>query len=495
MHLSAAIIVKNEEANLPRLLKSIEGKFDEIIVVDTGSTDRTIEIAKEYGCKVYNKEWNGFADARNYAISKCSGDWIWHFDADFELDKEEFYKCMNILQVIDRDINIDGCSIYVKNYSKYGTVAGISSQVFIHRNSEDIKWVGNIHERVMVKQTIQLPVYVKHFGYQDDETRIKKAYRNKELIEKDLNIYKKENGAEYFIKLFYMLQTLAILIDVDGEVTQEAEKYIHDYLQMRRRFLDAKELRFFVYYGIIYVASIFIKIGKEKYAIRYLHQIIEEGFENSDVHFLLAELKRKEGDSHDAKKYLLHALKTYDAKKNFHDNRVIDLIQNIYDFIEKQSLTIFDENDLTWLQKEWKNTRSKTLGLLTSQIIKKYKPQKYEQFMKKLRIAFSDDEWILSFMLLYYNERENPKRLSLAKELHKINPKHYLANRVLAMYYFGEQEYEKALHHIKECIPFSRNRNDIKLLIDILKNLGYEQETQKILQKLKKESKPPILTV
>ena len=70
--LSLCMIVKNEEEVLENCLKSVEGVVDEIIVVDTGSTDRTIEIAKSFDAKVYNYEWNNdFAAARNYSLKKA----------------------------------------------------------------------------------------------------------------------------------------------------------------------------------------------------------------------------------------------------------------------------------------------------------------------------------------------------------------------------------------------------------------------------------------
>ena len=72
---SLTMIVKNEEENLPRCLASVEGVFDEIIVVDTGSTDRTKEIAREFGAKVFDFEWiDSFAAARNEALSQATGD-------------------------------------------------------------------------------------------------------------------------------------------------------------------------------------------------------------------------------------------------------------------------------------------------------------------------------------------------------------------------------------------------------------------------------------
>src|SRR5256714_4619195 len=92
MILSVVIITHNEEANLARTLESVktlvaDGK-GEIIVVDSRSTDRTVEIAESYGAKVFVEEWKGYAAQKNSAIDKAMGDWILSLDADEEVDSE-----------------------------------------------------------------------------------------------------------------------------------------------------------------------------------------------------------------------------------------------------------------------------------------------------------------------------------------------------------------------------------------------------------------------
>ena len=89
MNLSVVIITVNEEANISRTLASVkplvaDGK-GEIIVVDSGSTDRTVEIAKSFGAKVFLEEWKGYAAQKNSAIDRAKGDWILSLDADEEL--------------------------------------------------------------------------------------------------------------------------------------------------------------------------------------------------------------------------------------------------------------------------------------------------------------------------------------------------------------------------------------------------------------------------
>src|SRR6202140_2218913 len=91
MNLSLVIITLNEEANIGRTLASVqplvaEGK-GEIIVVDSGSTDRTVEIAKSFGAKVFIEEWKGYAAQKNSAIDKAAGEWILSLDADEEVEQ------------------------------------------------------------------------------------------------------------------------------------------------------------------------------------------------------------------------------------------------------------------------------------------------------------------------------------------------------------------------------------------------------------------------
>jgi glycosyltransferase involved in cell wall biosynthesis len=90
--LSVVVITHNEEANIGRALESVkplvcDGK-GEVIIVDSGSTDGTVEIAKSFGAKVFVEEWKGYAAQKNSAVDKASGDWILSLDADEELDSE-----------------------------------------------------------------------------------------------------------------------------------------------------------------------------------------------------------------------------------------------------------------------------------------------------------------------------------------------------------------------------------------------------------------------
>lgn len=95
--LSVAIITQNEELNLARTLASVRFA-DEVVVVDSGSTDRTVLIAQEAGAKVFSESWQGFARQKNLAIEKCSSDWVLSLDADEELSPELQQEILSVLK-------------------------------------------------------------------------------------------------------------------------------------------------------------------------------------------------------------------------------------------------------------------------------------------------------------------------------------------------------------------------------------------------------------
>jgi glycosyltransferase involved in cell wall biosynthesis len=86
--LSVCLITSNEEENLPRVLSSVKGVADEIVVVDCGSKDRTAEIAREHGARVVTREWTNFAEQKNFAAAAAGNNWILSLDADEELSGE-----------------------------------------------------------------------------------------------------------------------------------------------------------------------------------------------------------------------------------------------------------------------------------------------------------------------------------------------------------------------------------------------------------------------
>lgn len=102
INISIAIITKNEEANLSSCLQSVYFA-DDIVIVDSGSMDRTTDIAKEFGCRVFIEEWKGYGPQKNSAIEKCKHEWVLIIDADERVPSETMQKIVEILQNPEAD--------------------------------------------------------------------------------------------------------------------------------------------------------------------------------------------------------------------------------------------------------------------------------------------------------------------------------------------------------------------------------------------------------
>ncbi|MEE9441691.1 MAG: glycosyltransferase family 2 protein [candidate division Zixibacteria bacterium] len=104
MKISAILITKNEEANLERCLQSVSWA-DEIVIVDSHSTDQTIEIAQKFDARIFSPEWTGFGQAKQFALDKATGGWVLSIDADEEIS---FTLKNEILQLLEKDPPHDG---------------------------------------------------------------------------------------------------------------------------------------------------------------------------------------------------------------------------------------------------------------------------------------------------------------------------------------------------------------------------------------------------
>jgi len=144
--ISLCIIVKNEEHNLPRLLKSVEGCFDEICITDTGSTDKTVEIAESFGAKVSHFTWCfDFAKARNYNFSQATGEYIMWLDADDVLETKEKF-------ILWRDTCLKLSDYYLAKYDYTSNEKGHAVCSFfrerIIKNNYGMEWVYFVHEGI-----------------------------------------------------------------------------------------------------------------------------------------------------------------------------------------------------------------------------------------------------------------------------------------------------------------------------------------------------------
>ena len=176
--ISACMIVRDEEELLPACLESIKELVDEIILVDTGSTDKTKEIAEEYGAKIYDLKWdNDFSSARNFAMSKATSDWVFTVDADERVEQKD----IPVLKKMLPDITQDTIGVNVLNlYGPNKTARGQLVMMRFFRRSSGIKYIGRVHNRPVVNgdSIITIPFKLYHLGYDlPPEDMVKKDKR------------------------------------------------------------------------------------------------------------------------------------------------------------------------------------------------------------------------------------------------------------------------------------------------------------------------------
>ncbi|MGQ8873355.1 tetratricopeptide repeat-containing glycosyltransferase family 2 protein [Paenibacillus sp. TSA_86.1] len=188
--ISLCMIVKDEEEMLPRCLESVRGAVDEIIVVDTGSSDRSIAIAEEHGAVVVGFAWcDDFAAARNAGLEQASGDWILFLDADEALEPAAREQIRSWTAVS----GCDGLFLNIHNYTGSGQQGATVNPVLrLFRNAPEHRFQGRIHEQIAAAICERNPeaafhvtdMVIHHYGYQTVVVERKdKVNRNLRLLQ------------------------------------------------------------------------------------------------------------------------------------------------------------------------------------------------------------------------------------------------------------------------------------------------------------------------
>lgn len=201
--ISVCMIVKNEEHNLERCLKSISGLVEEIIVVDTGSSDNTVEIAKKFTKNVLSFAWkDDFATARNFAASFATKEWILVLDADEFIEEKNFLVFKEeLITKYTNNSNIDILIPKIINFiGKKGESTAINFHERIYKNNKGINYYREIHEELKSDFEIELNrsycnLHIYHSGYLE----IEKEKKNKlERNLKILNKIKNKRAIDYY---------------------------------------------------------------------------------------------------------------------------------------------------------------------------------------------------------------------------------------------------------------------------------------------------------
>ena len=174
--LSLCMIVKNEQKNICRCLDNIKEVVDEIIIVDTGSTDETKKLAKKYTDKIYDMKWqDDFSLARNYSFEKATKEYIMWIDADEYMTKEQCLELKKLKENINEEI--DGIKMLTYIQLKNNKPKIQISRIRVVKNSINYKWIGYVHEYIKLKGN----VYESNISIIHD--------KENEINDRNLNIY------------------------------------------------------------------------------------------------------------------------------------------------------------------------------------------------------------------------------------------------------------------------------------------------------------------
>lgn len=237
LRISAVTITKNEEKNIGRWLHSAKIYADEIIVVDTGSTDNTVTIAQEAGARIERFTWiNDFAAAKNYALDLCTGQWIAFLDADEYFPDEDAKKVRPLLEHFSPNLKIVGIvtplvNINVDNHNK---LISVMHQLRLFRHLSDIRYTGKVHERLVNLSTknriLKLDETTKifHTGYSSGILR-QKLSRNLDILLSEIAKFGHRPGDYYYLAdCYYGLNEYEKAIEYATKHIESGEHLVGD---------------------------------------------------------------------------------------------------------------------------------------------------------------------------------------------------------------------------------------------------------------------------
>lgn len=227
--ISLCMIVKNEEEVLRQCLDSVKGICDEIIIVDTGSTDKTKELAGEYTKKVIDFEWiDDFSAARNFAFQQATSPYILWLDADDILQEEDQKKFKKLKEELDDSVDAVSMMYHIA-FDEFDNPSFSYRRNRLVKRDHNFKWIGPVHEYLEVYgNIISSDIAVTH--RKSDKSDINK------INDRNLKIYEKrlEQGEEFSPRdLFYFANELK-----DHGFFQRAVIYYREFLATRKGWVE-----------------------------------------------------------------------------------------------------------------------------------------------------------------------------------------------------------------------------------------------------------------
>ena len=239
--ISLCMIVKNEEAVIARCLDTVKDLVDEINIVDTGSTDSTKEIVKQFTNRIFDFEWiDHFAAARNFSFQQATKDYILWLDADdiFTVEDQEKFKALKA--TLTHEIDVVSMNYYL-NFDEEGHVNSLLRRNRLVKREKNFQWIGAVHEYLAVNGTIlDSDIAVSHLPITHDENRNIKIYEQlvqsgETLSPRDIYYYANElkDHHQYEEAIYYYEQFLTSKLGWVEDCIQACYKMADCYVHLK----------------------------------------------------------------------------------------------------------------------------------------------------------------------------------------------------------------------------------------------------------------------
>lgn len=418
--LSICMIVRDEEKFIDNCLISLKPLLDsnlaELIIVDTGSVDNTVEIAKKYTEKIYFKKWNNnFSEARNYSISFAKGEYIFIMDADQDMEKEEVNKLIKLFSSEDYK-KYNTYSIIYKNFTSEDLKSyNYFSLNLIFKNDGSFKYDGRIHNQPIYKEPVKsLDIYMNHYGYiMTEDIKEKKFKRTATLLKEELE---KDPNNIYYI---YQLSRSYEMHGDNKEAILEVEKYMR--LIEKLNIDDVLKLTYYHNAMIIYFNS-----KNYDKCIYYCKKNLDVDNQLIDAYYIMGICYKMKGN---IDKCILNLKLYLKYRENFNYKKYIvsnDLEICSYNYknsvIEEIIKTKLKINQLEYIENYIDKIKlnDKTIYLILGELIELYiKKSNYKELNKLIYKAIEDKEKELLFYKLSYI-LGNKEEINLGEFLNEI---------------------------------------------------------------------------
>lgn len=258
--ISLCMIVKDEESVIGRCLESVRDIADEIIIVDTGSTDRTKEIVSQYTDKIFDFEWvDDFSKARNFSFAKATKDYILWLDADDVILEEDYQKFMKLKKNLDTSIDIYMMKYYY-TLDREGNPTLVQNRERLLKREKNYQWVSPVHEVIIPEGKVEnVDIAITH-----KKEEIKDLNRNLNILEKMI-----KNGQELDDRQEYSYPKELFCLQRYEEAKNTYKEFIAKYEK------EYKDKKWLLYPAILELSDCYKYLGDSEQCLKCLFTILK----------------------------------------------------------------------------------------------------------------------------------------------------------------------------------------------------------------------------